>query len=199
MVPRRSPAVPLAVTALVVGLAPGAAAAQEAEDTDPEMASESDASGIDLEDFIVDVDGPILDLEWTIVDVEAGTGVTESVEEITITLDADVFFDFDADVLRPDAQAALGDVAARVRDDGAAAIHIAGHTDSVGDPAYNQALSERRAAAVEAFLAAELGGVEITTEGYGATRPVAPNETEDGQDFPEGRALNRRVEITYPQ
>lgn len=194
MLPRAS----LATWVLVAGLAPTAAAAQDADDADLEMASESDASGIELEDFIVDVDGPILDLEWTIVDIDAGTGVTESVEDVTITLDADVFFDFDADALRPDAQAALADVAARVRDDGAPAIHVAGHTDSVGDPAYNQGLSERRAAAVEAFLATALGAVEITTEGLGATQPVAPNETEDGQDFPEGRALNRRVEITYP-
>jgi outer membrane protein OmpA-like peptidoglycan-associated protein len=68
-----------------------------------------------------------------------------------------------------------------------------------GTDDYDQRLSERRAAAVRAFLSDHLDGVRMTMEGFGATQPVAPNETEDGDDNPEGRALNRRVEISYAQ
>ncbi|MGI4731807.1 MAG: OmpA family protein [Janthinobacterium lividum] len=69
-------------------------------------------------------------------------------------------------------------------------VDVYGHTDSVGGDAYNQALSDRRAGAVAAFLEAD--GVQparIGTRGFGRTQPIASNETE------EGRATNRRVEI----
>jgi len=72
-----------------------------------------------------------------------------------------------------------------------AKIQVSGHTDSVGDDAINQIISEARALKVARFLV-ELGGVQvknITARGYGETRPVASNETFIG------RAENRRVEI----
>jgi hypothetical protein len=57
-------------------------------------------------------------------------------------------------------------------------------------------LSERRAAAVRTALEAELGsGYQYTSVGFGETKPVAPNTKPDGSDDPDGRALNRRVEI----
>jgi outer membrane protein OmpA-like peptidoglycan-associated protein len=69
---------------------------------------------------------------------------------------------------------------------------VEGHTDSQGSPEKNQALSEQRAAAIRDFLAQNAGvdAAKITLLGYGASRPVASNDTE------EGRALNRRIEIT---
>ena len=163
----------------------------------PAAAQEAPVS--DVTPFIVDVEATVLDVEGTILDLETGTATTESTKETTITLDADVFFDFDKDELRPDARDTLADVAAQIRADGATELHIGGHTDSKGEADYNQRLSERRATAVESFLAGQLDGVGITTEGFGETQPVASNETADGEDNPDGRALNRRVEITYPQ
>lgn len=70
-------------------------------------------------------------------------------------------------------------------------ILIEGHTDNQGTPAGNQALSEKRAAAVKAYLVANYGvdGGRLTTKGYGQTKPVATNDT------PEGRQNNRRVEL----
>ena len=65
-----------------------------------------------------------------------------------------------------------------------------GHTDSTGSAAFNQSLSERRAAAVSDWLGGH--GVDpatLTQTGYGASRPVADNGT------PEGRQANRRVEV----
>ena len=67
---------------------------------------------------------------------------------------------------------------------------VEGNTDSVGGDAYNQKLSERRAAAVKDVLVkSDIDASRITTVGYGETRPVASNDTE------EGRAKNRRVSI----
>jgi outer membrane protein OmpA-like peptidoglycan-associated protein len=69
-------------------------------------------------------------------------------------------------------------------------IEIEGHTDAEGTDERNQRLSDRRARAVADFLTRE--GVEanrLSTVGYGATRPVADNDTEDG------RARNRRIEF----
>ena len=71
-------------------------------------------------------------------------------------------------------------------------ILVAGHTDSVGDAAKNKQLSERRAATVRKVLAEKYGAdaARISIKGWGADQPVEDNKTEDG------RALNRRVEIT---
>ena len=67
---------------------------------------------------------------------------------------------------------------------------VEGNTDSVGSDAYNQKLSERRADAVKDVLVkSDIDGSRITTVGYGESRPVASNDTE------EGRAKNRRVSI----
>jgi OOP family OmpA-OmpF porin len=70
-------------------------------------------------------------------------------------------------------------------------VEIAGHTDNMGTATYNQALSEKRAQAVKAYLVSKgISTNRLTTVGYGLTKPVASNATE------EGRAKNRRVELT---
>src|SRR5690606_39121260 len=75
-------------------------------------------------------------------------------------------------------------------------IRIEGHTDNVGNPDFNQKLSERRATAVKTFLEKEYGidGSRLEAQGFGDTRPVASNDT------PEGRQANRRAELVklYP-
>jgi len=70
-------------------------------------------------------------------------------------------------------------------------VSIEGHTDSIGTDKYNQALSERRAAAVRAYLvkAAVANDQQVKTVGYGESKPIADNKTK------EGRLENRRVEI----
>ena len=69
---------------------------------------------------------------------------------------------------------------------------ISGHTDSIGTDAYNQKLSERRAAAVKDYLVSKgIASSKITTIGKGETQPVATNKTK------EGRQKNRRVDIEF--
>jgi outer membrane protein OmpA-like peptidoglycan-associated protein len=108
-----------------------------------------------------------------------------------IALDAAVLFDFDKSDLKPQAQAALIDAAAKIaaRKDGS--ITIEGHSDNVGGADYNRKLSQARAESVRAFFAArpELKGRVMTARGFGAQRPIATNDTD------VGRQQNRRVEI----
>ncbi|MFP4252638.1 MAG: OmpA family protein [Guyparkeria sp.] len=113
-------------------------------------------------------------------------------EAKTITLEADTYFDFDKSNLKPEGKDTLNGL---VRDMGdlnsVANIKAVGHTDSIGTEEYNQGLSERRAATVKDYLVDQgVSSDKIETEGMGETNPVATNKTR------EGRAKNRRVEIT---
>jgi len=79
-------------------------------------------------------------------------------------------------------------------------IVIEGHTDSIGSDAYNQRLSERRAKAVfNYFLKKGISADRMKTVGYGESRPKASNTKPNGKDNPEGRAINRRVELNPVQ
>jgi len=117
---------------------------------------------------------------------------------IVVNLQSDVLFDFDKAEIKPAAQQALTKVALVIKNKGTGKVVIEGHTDAKGSEAYNQQLSERRATAVKNWLVrhGSIAPDRLVTKGYGETRPVAPNTHPDGTDNPEGRAKNRRVEIT---
>jgi outer membrane protein OmpA-like peptidoglycan-associated protein len=73
-------------------------------------------------------------------------------------------------------------------------LRIEGHTDNQGDKAANLTLSKERArAVVDALVKAGLEPARLEAEGFGDTRPVAPNLT------PKGRELNRRVDLVIPE
>lgn len=116
-----------------------------------------------------------------------------------IQLSSDLLFEFGKADLAPEATRVLGEVAERLRTEGARSIEIVGHTDSRGTPEANQLLSERRAAAVVDWLAANacLERGILNARGVGQTDPAAPNVHADGSDDPAGRARNRRVVIRY--
>jgi OmpA-OmpF porin, OOP family len=107
-----------------------------------------------------------------------------------VTFAADVFFDFDKSIIKPEGRSKLDDLANKIKDINLEVIIGIGHTDSVGSDAYNQRLSVRRAEAVKAYLVSR--GIEanrVYTEGKGEKQPIADNKTADG------RAKNRRTEI----
>ena len=109
---------------------------------------------------------------------------------LLISLDSAVLFDFEKYALKADAQGALDKVVAQIQAYPGASVAVAGHTDAVGTAAVNQKLSENRAGAVRDYLRGHgLAQTRFETRGYGAARPVAGNDTD------EGRARNRRVEI----
>jgi OmpA-OmpF porin, OOP family len=93
--------------------------------------------------------------------------------------------------LQPESRPVLKEIAGTLKQHADLKILIEGHTDNVGTPASNLALSNARAAAVKAALVAEHGAdaARITTKGLGDTKPAAPNTTATG------RAQNRRVEV----
>jgi outer membrane protein OmpA-like peptidoglycan-associated protein len=95
-----------------------------------------------------------------------------------------------ADV-QPESRPVLKEIAAAMKEHADLQVLIEGHTDNVGKPDANLALSEARAAAVKAALVADfgIGADRISTKGFGDTKPSAPNTTA------EGRAQNRRVDL----
>lgn len=126
-------------------------------------------------------------------DAPAPQPVERVQERQVVTLSADTYFDFDKAVLKPEGQAAIQQLAQQLNSRGANVqkITVVGNTDSKGSDAYNQKLSERRAAAVGNYLI-ENGVPASLIEAYGngERNPVASNDTA------EGRAQNRRVDIT---
>ena len=120
-----------------------------------------------------------------------GVEVTRPSEtEIAVQLTNDILFDFNSAALRPESQTTLRDLAANFQRYQDETVSIEGHTDNVGSPEYNQGLSERRAYGVRDYLTAQgVSASRITAIGYGETHPKSSNDT------PEGRQLNRRVEI----
>lgn len=115
-----------------------------------------------------------------------------------ITLQDGVLFDFGKYDLRPEAKATLTKLATVLNQAKVPAAQINGHTDSIGDDAFNQDLSEKRASAVATQLKADGVTANLETHGYGKTQPVADNTNADGSDNPAGRQANRRVEIYIP-
>ncbi len=103
-----------------------------------------------------------------------------------------VNFDFDSAKLTASSSAMLDEGVEILKRHSDMKVEIAGHTDSVGNDAYNQGLSERRAQAVADYLIAHGANASmISVKGYGENQPVADN----GSD--SGRAANRRVELRH--
>lgn len=101
-----------------------------------------------------------------------------------------VHFDFDKAVIRADAIPILDEAVQVLKEEGGVAVIVDGHTDSIGKEPYNLRLSKRRADAVRTYLADHgIDRSRITAEGFGESKPVASNATDDG------RAQNRRVEL----
>ncbi len=116
-----------------------------------------------------------------------------------ITLN-NIFFDFDKATLRPLSNVELKNLIRLMKSNPGMKVEISGHTDSKGDAAYNQKLSEERAQAVVSYLIASgIDAKRFTAKGYGKTKPASANKKADGSDNPEGRQLNRRVELTITE
>lgn len=107
-----------------------------------------------------------------------------------------IFFDFDKSTLRPTSNVELKNLTKLLRANPTMKVEISGHTDSKGDLAYNQKLSEERAQVVVNRLTDNgIPASQMKAAGYGKTMPVANNKNKDGSDDPEGRQLNRRAEL----
>ena len=116
-------------------------------------------------------------------------------EEQIITLEP-IYFDFDKASIKAVSYPVLDQVVKVMNDRPALRIRVEGHTDSKGTDAYNQRLSERRAASVVKYLQSKgIAAARLENAGFGESRPIAPNQNPDGSDNPVGRAKNRRTEF----
>jgi outer membrane protein OmpA-like peptidoglycan-associated protein len=101
-----------------------------------------------------------------------------------------IHFDTGKSAILPDSEDSLKQILALLNQNAALKLRVEGHTDNQGAPAANQTLSEKRAQAVMGWLIANgIDSARLSAKGFGQTKPVADNSTE------EGRAKNRRVEL----
>ena len=121
----------------------------------------------------------------------SGVSVTRIGDQITLNMPGNVTFATNSSDINPAFYEVLGSVSIVLQKYEKTVIEVAGHTDSDGSVEYNQALSERRAASVGAYLRSQqVMGERIITLGQGELRPVASNATA------AGKQANRRVELT---
>lgn len=146
--------------------------------------------------------GQCIESEYNDVNRECGAApapvAPPKIHEMGFNLDAHTLFDYNKSNLRPAGKAALNGLASKIKQarelgkiKQVTGVTVVGHTDSRGSEAYNQALSERRAASVRNYLVQS--GVNpsiINAYGEGESNPVASNKTD------AGRQQNRRVNVT---
>ncbi|GAA3804804.1 OmpA family protein [Cellulomonas soli] len=160
----------------------------------PVVVADTEAgSGLDdLTDSLAgSLEAPVYDLETYTEQVDGQVRARVTPEQVDVDVASDVLFASDQDVLGAEADAALLVAGAQIAAAGGGVLQIVGHTDDVADDAYNQALSERRAQAVQTRLAelVDLSSYDVSVEGRGESEPAVTG-TDDA-----ARALNRRVQL----
>src|SRR5690606_26330646 len=120
-----------------------------------------------------------------------GVSVTRVGDNITLNMPSNITFALNSADLNAQFFNALDGVGLVLKEYDKTVIEVAGHTDSIGSDAYNLQLSQRRAQAVASYLASQgVKNERLITVGAGEAYPIASNDTE------QGRAANRRVELT---
>jgi WD40 repeat protein/tetratricopeptide (TPR) repeat protein len=108
-----------------------------------------------------------------------------------------IYFDFDKYDIRDESVIELNKLLVFLDKNPEVIVEISGHTDSRGSDEYNLKLSRNRAKSVVAWLKKrKIPSKRMVAKGYGETRHIAPNENPDGTDNPDGRQMNRRIELT---
>lgn len=132
--------------------------------------------------------GQVIKIRW---DFPKRTGLEEELANNRRAKVYDIYFDFRSDVLRPQSDKVLKEIAQVMQNHPDWKLSVEGHTDNIGGDAFNLDLSKRRAAAVKTKLVTKYGvpADHLVTDGFGRSRPIETNDTM------EGRARNRRVEL----
>lgn len=131
----------------------------------------------------------VTEVKETIVEVPVEV-IKEKEEQVNRSLAESVLFESNSFTLTPAAKNVLDQAVDILKEYPSTTAHVEGHTDSTGGDQLNLKLSTKRARAVaDYFVSCGIDATRVTSEGYGKTRPIAPNNTK------EGRAKNRRVEI----
>ncbi len=157
----------------------------------------------DTADFCDDVDGDyVCDDKDECPDTPEGTPVfMNGCHEMTLSEDRPwvlrgVNFEFDQAVLRSESIPILDAAVNVLNEHPELLVAIDGHTDSKGSDTYNERLSRARAKTVQDYFVDNgVSADRLAFRGFGESRPVAPNNFDDGSDNPDGRFENRRVEL----
>ncbi|MBO1004113.1 OmpA family protein [Pseudogracilibacillus auburnensis] len=136
----------------------------------------------------------VVEEESQLIDIPANVELEVEGSEVTMLVPDNILFDYDKYDLKKEAQETLNEISQTLEsafNKKDLDILIIGHTDNTGSKEYNQELSKQRADEVKKHVEKQLKSkdMSITTEGYGDSKPIASNDTEEGQ------AKNRRVEI----
>ncbi len=119
-----------------------------------------------------------------------GVSVRREGDDLILIMPGNITFASDSADIRSGFYQVLNSVALVLEEFDKTIVQVNGHTDSTGTLAYNQALSERRAASVGQYLIAQgINRMRVVSQGFGPNKPVTSNSTR------EGRQQNRRVEL----
>jgi OmpA-OmpF porin, OOP family len=122
---------------------------------------------------------------------EGGKSMRQQLDETGKIITHGILFDSGSDVIKGESFKTLAEIGQLLSDDPNLRLSIEGHTDSDGEDAYNQDLSQRRAASVKSYLVGnnQIDAARLESNGFGETKPIDVNTS------PEGKANNRRVEL----
>lgn len=128
----------------------------------------------------------------TKVDENGCPEISQTVKNDLVDIATKIYFETASDVIKGESNVSLDKLVGYLKVFKEVKVSVEGHTDNVGESAYNLDLSKRRAISVKNYLIAKgVSAARISSEGYGDSKPVANNETE------EGKAKNRRVELKF--
>lgn len=179
------------VTAVAFGTAPMRATAGSSRIVDPAAADVTLAAAATQ----TDSDALMDDLIATDSNLTMRKG--EGDRPDTMMMSSDVLFAFGKAALAPEAEETLRMITEKMAS--VSQIEVFGHTDAIGNEVNNLALGQKRAEVVRDWLLANstLSAEQVIAVGVGEVDPIAANFTADGDDNPDGRALNRRVEFAF--
>jgi outer membrane protein OmpA-like peptidoglycan-associated protein len=138
---------------------------------------------------IASADAPLLIRNVRIAN-GGGMNLIQSLDKDGRVVTHGIHFDVNKATIRPESMGTIRQIVAALKSNPSLKLEIDGHTDSDGDAGSNQKLSEARAEAVKALLMQQgIDGARLSAKGFGASKPIAPNDTL------AGKARNRRVEL----
>ncbi|MFI0237230.1 OmpA family protein [Streptomyces sp. NPDC016845] len=209
--PRRSVTAALTMATATVVLAAGTAVAADdptpagkasgappgTTSSSPPPQVDANSPGLKLADGATLAPARVLDIKSVVEDLSGDERRSDTNENVTFALQAEVLFPKDSDKLNPDARSRIQTIADEINTQKAGAVRVFGFTDNLGSYAHGLTLSKKRAEAVHdelsAALGAQGGSVTFQVRGYSEDYPIADNTTE------EGRKKNRRVEVSFPK
>ncbi|MEV5613627.1 OmpA family protein [Streptomyces sp. NPDC052225] len=158
---------------------------------------DANSPGLKLADGATLAPAKVLDIKSVVEDLSGDERRTDTNEDVTFALQAEVLFPKDSSKLNPDAKSRIQAIADEINTQKASTVRVFGFTDNLGSYAHGLTLSKKRAEAVHDELTAALGpdGANITFQvrGYSEDYPIADNTSE------QGRRKNRRVEVSFPK